>query len=119
MTPEGPIYSIYVSGKITGDPDYRNKFAVVAQTLRFQYPNATVFNPAREFRDIAAKLERSGADKEVAHDILVDFCIQILKDCDTIAIMPDWTDSKGAIAEVDAALRAGMKVVWVEQDWLP
>ena len=42
-----------------------------------------------------------------------------MKDCDTIAIMPDWTDSKGAIAEVDAALREGMNVVWVEQDWLP
>ena len=119
MTPEGPIYSIYLSGKITGDPDYRNKFAVVARTLQVKYPNATIFNPAYEFRDIAEKLDKSGADKEAAHDILVDFCIQILKDCDTIAIMPDWTDSKGAIAEVDAALREGMKVVWVEQDWLP
>lgn len=119
MTPEGPIYSIYLSGKITGDPNYREKFAVATRTLQVKYPNTTVFNPASEFRDIAAKLEMSGADKGVAHDILVDFCIQTMKDCDTIAIMPDWTDSKGAIAEVDAALREGMNVVWVEQDWLP
>ncbi|MBQ6577500.1 MAG: DUF4406 domain-containing protein [Bacteroidales bacterium] len=118
-TPEGPIYSIYLSGKITGDPDYREKFAIVAKVLRVKFPGKTVFNPAHEYLEIAEKLDKSGASDEEAHDILVDMCIRTLKECDAIALMPDWTDSRGAIAEVDAAIREGLKFIFVEKDWLP
>ena len=114
-----PIYSIYLSGKITGDPNYLDKFNAVAHVLRTKYSKAVVFNPAHEFQGIAEKLSKSGASEEEAHDILVDMCIRMLKDCEAIAIMPDWKSSKGAIAEMDAALRKGMKILWVDEDWLP
>lgn len=118
MTPEGPIYSIYLSGKITGDPDYENKFKKAAHVLRTAYPAAKVFNPAWEFLGISKKLEKSGISEDAAHEILVDMCTKIMEEYEAIALLPDWGDSCGAIAEFQTALRKEMKVIRVPEEWV-
>ena len=113
------VYSIYLSGKITGDPKYLEKFAIVAHELRITYPQATVFNPAYEFSEIANELYKSGADEETQHRILVKMCLKMLKEYEAIALMPDWVESRGAAAELNAALERGMTIVRLTEEWMP
>ena len=116
---EEPIYSIYLSGKITGDPNYLEKFAVVTKVLRTAYPAARIFNPAWEFLGISKKLEASGISEEAGHEILVDMCLKILDYYEAIALMPDWNDSPGAITECKAAMKSGIKIIKVPEEWMP
>ena len=115
---EEPIYSIYLSGKITGDPNYLEKFAVVTKVLRTAYPAARIFNPAWEFLEISKKLKES-VSEEAGHEILVDTCLKIMEYYEAIAIMPDWSDSAGAITELKAAMKSGMKIIKVPEEWMP
>lgn len=115
---EGPIYSIYLSGKISGDPNYLEKFAVVTKVLRTAYPAARIFNPAWEFLEISKKLKES-VSEEAGHEILVDACLKIMEHYEAIAIMPDWSDSAGAITELKAAMKRGMKIIKVPEEWMP
>lgn len=115
---EGPIYSIYLSGKISGDSNYLEKFAVVTKVLRTAYPAARIFNPAWEFLEISKKLKES-VSEEAGHEILVDTCLKIMEYYEAIAIMPDWSDSAGAIRELKAAMKSGMKIIKVPEEWMP
>lgn len=114
-----PIYSIYLSGKITGDPNYMEKFAIVAQELRISYPNAKVFNPARELNGISDSLKKAGINEKNAHDILLEICLKVMEEYEAIAFMPDWGDSEGATLEVVTALRRKMKMIQLSEEWLP
>ena len=38
--------------------------------------------------------------------------LAILRRCDVIVMLPDWEDSLGAIAEHDAAIAAGLEVIY-------
>lgn len=116
---EEPIYSIYLSGKITGDPNYLEKFWTVAEVLHKKYPNAEIFNPASELLEISEMLSRSDATEEQTHDILVAICLKFMKKCQGIAIIPGWCGSSGTSVEVEEALSRGMKFVPVDKDWLP
>lgn len=112
-------YSIYLSGKITGDPNYKEKFGIAANILRHIYPAAKVFNPAFEFAEIAEKLKAAGVDEKTGHDILVEICLKTLREYEAIAFMPDWAQSAGAIAELDAAFKRGMKPIRLGEDLTP
>lgn len=114
-----PIYSIYLSGKITGDPDYLNKFGVVAHELRVMFPKATVFNPAAELSKIADMLRKAKVQPEDEHEILVAVCLKLLERYQAIALMPGWEESKGALAEFRAAVKRGMPMFALTKDWLP
>lgn len=116
---EGPTYSIYLSGRISGDPNYLEKFAVVTKVLRTAYPAARIFNPAWEFLEISKKLKESGISEEAGHEILVDMCLKIMEYYEAIAIMPDWNDSAGAVTELKAAMKNGMKIIKVPEEWMP
>ena len=37
---------IYISGKISGDPNYKAKFKAMEQKLREKFPSEPIFNPA-------------------------------------------------------------------------
>ena len=113
-----PIYSIYLSGKITGDPDYFEKFEVVAHELRVAYPNAEVFNPAAELSGIEELLKKAEVNEEDQHDILVAVCLKMLEKYQAIAMMPGWESSKGAIAEFQAAVKRGMPILSLTEDWI-
>ena len=86
---------IYLSGKITGDDNYKSKFAAYEEKLKkFGFE---VFNPA---------IMPNMFDYE---DFMkLDFLA--LSFCDAIYLLPDWDKSNGAIREYEEAKRLGLKV---------
>jgi hypothetical protein len=75
------------------------------------------------FNATAAKLRAAGyevvnpAEVNPDHTLSWETClredIKHLCDCDAIALMPGWTDSKGAHLELHIAHRIGLKVLFV------
>lgn len=39
-------FKIYIAGKITGNPNYKEEFALLERELKKQYPTASILNPA-------------------------------------------------------------------------
>ena len=87
---------VYLSGKITGDSNYRQKFnTMTEELLSYGY---VVFNPAVlpdgfEYSDY------------MALDLL------ILSRCDAIFLLRDWKNSPGARLEYKEAKRLGLQVL--------
>ena len=87
---------VYLSGKITGDSNYRQKFSTMTEELlSYGY---VVFNPGVlpdgfEYSDY------------MALDLL------ILSRCDTIFLLRDWKKSSGARLEYEEAKRLGLQVL--------
>jgi len=87
--------SLYISGKITGDPDYKQKFANAERILiycGFNPVNPTVIN---ETEWIKAMIE----------------ALVMMLGCDVVVLLPDWGESKGVQIEKDLAEKLGMPIV--------
>ena len=93
---------IYLSGKITGDKNFRQKFEKTTRKL-LSYGH-TVYNPA---------ILPNGFEYE--QYMKIDFLA--LSFCDAIYLLDDWKISKGAIREFEEAKRLGIKVI-TEEDFL-
>lgn len=76
---------IYIAGKITGDTNYRSKFAKIAK--RYKASGFTVINPA---------LLPAGMRTEDYAKI----CFEMLNAADTVVFLPDYLDSYGARLEM-------------------
>ena len=87
---------IYLSGKITGETNYKQKFNTVAEELlSYGY---VVFNPAVlpdgfEYEDYMA------------------LDLHILSRCDAIFLLRDWKNSPGAKRELAEARRLGLQIL--------
>lgn len=79
---------VYIAGKITGNPRYKEKFK--AAELRLQAEGYTVLNPAF--------LPKGFSDEEYHHinRAMIDVC-------DAVYFLPSWVDSKGAHMEMGYA----------------
>lgn len=76
---------VYLAGKITGDPNYREKFAAAAKKLE-ERAGVTVISPA---------VTPEGLKKADYMRI----CFAMLESADTAVFLPDWEDSPGAQLE--------------------
>ena len=76
---------VYLAGKITGDPNYREKFAEAAKKLE-ERAGVTVIPPA---------VTPEGLKKADYMRI----CFAMLESADTAVFLPDWEDSPGAQLE--------------------
>ena len=72
---------VYLAGKITGDPNYREKFAAAAKKLE-ERAGVTVISPA---------VTPEGLKKADYMRI----CFAMLESADTAVFLPDWEDSPG------------------------
>lgn len=91
--------ALYLAGKISGgdiDAEFR-KFMECAHELRLA--GYTVINPVEINHD------RPDWNTCMRRDI------KALMDCDSICMLPDWIESKGARLERSIALDVGMKAV--------
>ncbi len=90
---------IYLSGKITGDANYRQKFGSMEKEL-FSY-GYVVFNPA---------ILPDGFE----YEDYIDLDLLILSRCDAIFLMRDWKNSPGAKREYEEAKRLGLRILTEE-----
>lgn len=87
---------IYLSGKITGDANYRQKFgSMEEELLSYGY---VVFNPA---------ILPDG----FKYEDYMDLDLLILSRCDAIFLMRDWRNSHGAKREYEEAKRLGLRIL--------
>lgn len=87
---------VYLSGKITGDSNYRQKFnAMTEELLSYGY---VVFNPA---------VLPDGFE----YEDYMDLDLLILSRCDAIFLLRDWKSSPGAKRELEEAKRLGLQIL--------
>lgn len=87
---------VYISGKITGDADYKQKFKTAQNIL--ESAGFEVFNPA-ELEDTVKPWEWY-----MKQDI------KELMDCDAILLLKDWKESRGARLEAYIASQLKIKI---------
>jgi hypothetical protein len=90
---------IYISGAISNDPDYIKKFNYWKRCLQNNYPKAIIKSPPDFVKD-----------KERWADAMVQ-CLNVLKDCTDIFIIPDSNQSKGRDIEIMFADYLGINFI--------
>lgn len=99
---------LYVSGPMTGMPDLNfPAFHEAAAALRAA--GYTVTNPA--------ELDAQDAGKTLTWEQYMRRDIVALMACDGVALLPGWSNSRGASLEVDIAKRLNMPL-WAVHVWL-
>lgn len=93
---------VFISGKITGDPNYREKFEKAEVYLKKH--GYIVMNPA---------ILPEGFE----WDEYMDITVAMLRACDTIAMLPGWRNSKGAKCEYIIAKAGEKKILEFNQDY--
>lgn len=93
---------IYLSGPITGVPDYKKRFKKLGARVAKAYPLDSVVNPGK-LADVFP---------EGTHDEYMALCLQMLGMCDMIVMLPGWEDSAGAVKEHNYARAAGKWVAY-------
>lgn len=94
--------TVYLAGKITGDPYYRSKFRKAACELAAA--GFVVVNPA--------KLPAEGFTWEA----YMRMSSAMLDECAAVCFLPDWTESRGALMEFGRA-KAKEKRVFMFDEW--
>ena len=89
---------IYISGAITDDPHYLDKFARVEKHLVIQ--GHEVVNPTTLKHD-----HNKSYESYMKEDI------KALLDCDVIFMISGWTISKGAMFEREVAIICGIEIL--------
>lgn len=95
---------IYLSGKITGleVQDAQEKFS--------RYESSLI---TMGFESIVNPMKISPYKQEKGYTDYMRDCVRALCDCDTIALMPCWTGSRGAQIEKRIAEDLGMQVLYL------
>ena len=102
MQARGERMKVYLAGKITGDPNYREKFAAAAKKLE-ERAGVTVISPA---------VTPEGLKKADYMRI----CFAMLESADTAVFLPDWEDSPGAQLEKHWCEYVGKKMVFLMEE---
>lgn len=93
---------VYISGKITGDPDYQEKFRKATEELVARGWNRWyVVNPAKECKQTWPWWLCMAKD------------LWLLKGCQTVAMLPDWNESRGAQMEHRWAQRLKKEIIYL------
>lgn len=91
---------IYISGKVTGDKNYKAKFKEAEEKIKKRYPAAEIVNPtAAGFPDT---YDWADCMRE---------CMHMLKKCNAIYFLDDWQESAGACIERATALRLELEKI--------
>lgn len=97
---------IYISGKISGMPKEkaRSIFRAAETRVKSTYPNARVVNPFNN-----GLPENAPYEQHIAKDL------EMLAECDTIYMLPNWESSNGAKLEHKYATTNGLRVIYEKE----
>ena len=95
--------TLYLAGKISGDPYYWTKFHDASEKLK--EAGFTVLSPA--------VLPSEGFEYEA----YIRMSTAMLDECDVICFLPDWKESKGAMYEFGRAV-AKQKMILYYEDFM-
>lgn len=97
MNPQVKLHRIYLSGPITGVPDYQGRFEKAAEEINRALGDSwVIMNPAVLPEGLTT-----------AEYMIVD--LQLVKAADFIIMLPGWTESTGAKLEKLFAQYIGVK----------
>lgn len=102
---------IYISGKITGDDNYRTKFATAEN--RLTRDGYDVLNPV----EVGDRLDRLYQGAGLAAPTWSEYmrkCLLAISDADAVYMLRDWEESRGARLEHHIASELGIKIVYEE-----
>ena len=91
---------IYISGPITRDKDFLNKFKAAEEHLKAE--GHEVINPAK----IGVLLPKSFEHKDY-----MDIDFALMQKCDAIYLLKGWRASIGSVNEVNYARQREMKIL--------
>jgi hypothetical protein len=92
---------LYICGRVTGDANYQRKFKDAEVELRAA-SYTDIVNPARLVPDGTCWKEA------------MRICLKAMLDCDGLALLPDWRDSRGAKIEAYLAINLGIDIKAIE-----
>lgn len=98
---------IYIAGKITGVPDYMRRFSEAEHWLRKMYPDAEVINPAKVMWYLPTTTE---------YRTYIRVGLSMLDSCDTIFMLRNWAESKGASLELQYALTMSLEIMYEPEE---
>lgn len=89
--------TVYIAGKITGDEDYKSKFARAEQMLRESgyIPVNPAWLPSEGF----------------TYEAYMRISRAMLDECDAVFLLSDWAESSGAVSEWRRAASADKSVL--------
>jgi len=93
--------TVYLAGKITGDPCYFSKFYAAEQKLRAE--GFIVLNPAMM------------PGEGFSHEAYMRICEAMLAECGTVCFLPDWKESCGATYEYGRAAALGKRIFFLDE----
>lgn len=93
--------TIYIAGKITGDPEYKTKFAQAERQLRKLF--GTVLNPAV-------------LPEGMGREDYMQICFSMIARADAVAFLPGWTSSPGATLEHQYCAYVGKEILYLENN---
>lgn len=91
---------VYISGPITGVPDYMDKFAETEKELKEK--SYTVVNPAKI---------NYGMPEDMTYEEYMEIDIRLIELCDAIYMIRGWEMSRGANREYGYALGKGKVIM--------
>ena len=100
---------IYIAGKITGNPNYREDFTIgtvaVLKKIRGTYGRnlpVTLMLPSTE-------------PKGLTNRHYMRISLARIDECDIVAFLPNWKDSEGALLEEDYARYISKKMMFISE----
>ena len=92
---------VYISGPITGTKDYMSRFSTAHLSLARQ--GYSVVNPA---------MVNAMLPEDTTHKEYMDMSFVMLDMCDTIYMLDNWEQSKGACMEFERAVNNGLNIIY-------
>lgn len=92
---------IYIAGKITGNNIYYAEF--LTAEIELKNKGHIVFNPTT----LPLGLE---------YEQYLHICKAMIDICDTVALLPNWKESKGANAELEYAKENNKKIIYLKEN---
>lgn len=90
---------VYIAGKITGDPNYKDNFYNGKRAMEME--GHTVLNPA----DLPEGMRPAD---------YMRICFAMIDCSDVVAFLPNWQESRGAYLEYDYCQYVGKQTMFLE-----